>query len=154
MGNVIDASMNNVHEELARFQLSDGRWRMYVKPYTVDLKKELEGHRTCKHAVKSVTVTEENGTYCITSKDIMYDFRDLRGSLWFMIYWRFRCEARNTFAMDMANPGNYKKLRWCDNEMNMPFNDENKEKHFYVVTLSPNFIEATCLPRFHGSACA
>lgn len=152
MGSAINANANAIQEELARFHRPDGRWCMYVKPFTVDLKKELEGHRTCKHAAKSISVTEKDGTYCITSKDILHDFRDLRGSLWFMIYWRFRCEARNTFATEVTAGNNHQKKRWCDNEMNMPYTEENKENYFYVVTLSPQFIEATSLPRFQGAA--
>lgn len=152
MGNAINANANNaIQEELARFHRPDGRWCMYVKPYTVDLKKELEGHRTCKHATKSIMVTEKDGTYCITSKDIMHDFRDLRGSLWFMIYWRFRCEARNTFATEIEG-GNSRRLRWSENQVDMAYTDENKDYHFYVVTLSPQVIEATRLPRFHNVA--
>ena len=151
MGDVINASASAVHEELAKFHLADGRWRMYVKPYTVALKKELEAHRTCEHAAKSIHVVENDGTYCITSRDIMHDFRDLRGSLWFMIFWRFRCEARNTFATEVTG-NDYQKRRWCDNEMNMPYNEENKENYYYVVSLSPKFIESTCLPRFQGAA--
>lgn len=159
MGNVIDASkkMNNggntVNEELKQFQLSDGRWRVYVKPYTAEVKEELETHRTSKHAAKSITVTVKDGTYCITSKEIIRDFRDLRTTLWFMIFWRFRCEAKNTFAT--AIEGNTsRKLRWCENKMNMAYNNDNKENHFYVVSLSPQFIEATCLPQFYVPATA
>lgn len=152
MGNAINANANNaIQEELARFHRPDGRWCMYVKPYTLDLKKELEGHRTCKHAAESIMVTEKDGTYCITSKDIMHDFRDLRGSLWFMIYWRFRCEARNTFATEIEG-SNVRRLRWSENQVNMAYTDENKDYHFYVVTLSPQVIEATRLPRFQSVA--
>lgn len=151
MGNPINANVNTVQDELAKFHMADGRWRMYVKPYTMNLKEELEGHRTNKCASQSIMVTENDGTYCITSKDIMHDFRDLRGSLWFMIYWRFRCEARNTFATEVIG-NNIQKMRWCDNEMKMPYNEENKENYFYVVTLSPQFIETTTLPLFQSVA--
>lgn len=142
-----------IAEELAKFHLADGRWSVHVKPYTLEIKEELEAYRKSKYATKGITVTEENGTYCITSTDIMYDFRDLRGSLWFMIFWRLRCEARSTFAT-VIEGGNTRKMRWCENKMNMAFNDENKEYNFYVVALSPQLIEATCLPRFHIPNCA
>lgn len=154
MGNVIDAKKGNMHEEIAKFHLSDGRWRMYIKPYTMNLREELEGHRKSTYAARSISITETDGTYCITSKDIMHDFRDLYGSLWFRIFWRFRSEAMNTFATELVDNNTFRKQRWCDNEMNMEYNDENKEKYYYVVTLSPYFIEASSLPRFQGSACA
>ena len=39
MGNAINANANNaIQEELARFHRPDGRWCMYVKSYTLDLK--------------------------------------------------------------------------------------------------------------------
>lgn len=152
MENVIDAKQT-VMEEFARFHLADGRWRMYVKPYTANLKEELENYRTSKTAAKSINVTVEDGTYCITSDEIIYDFRDLRTTLWFMIFWRLRCEARNTFATEIIG-GNCRKLRWSENKVNMEYNDENKDNYFYVVSLSPQFIEATSLPRFQRPRCA
>lgn len=153
MGNVINAKANGVGEDIARFHLADGRWRVYVKPYTVDFKKELEDHMASKYVARSITITEENGTFCLTSNDMMYDYRDLTASLWFRIFWRFRCAALNTFATELEDVHS-RKLRWCENKMNMEFNDENKENHFYVVSLSPQFIEATSLPRFHVPHCA
>ena len=143
----VNANKNVVKEEFARFHMPDGRWRMFVKPYTVELKKELEDYRKSKHAANAVSVSEKDGTYCITSKDIMHDFRDLRASLWFMIFWKFRCEARNSFATAIEG-GNVRRLRWCENKVDMEFNEENMGYSFYVVTLSPQFIEATSLPRF------
>ena len=44
MGNVMNAGkMNggNMTEELAQYQLKDGRWRVYVKPYAAEVKEEL-----------------------------------------------------------------------------------------------------------------
>ena len=156
MGNVMNAGkMNggNMTEELAQYQLKDGRWRVYVKPYAAEVKEELEGHMKSKRANEVLSITKKDGTYCITSRDIIRDFRDLRVSLWFMIFWRFRCEARNTFAMTVEGNAS-RKLKWCENVVNMPYNEENKESAFYVVTLSHEFIEATCLPRFYNPVCA
>lgn len=153
MGNVINVGKNGINEELSQYQLADGRWQVYVKPYTEEVKEELEGHRMSKRVAENIEVTVKDGTYCITSKDIIRDFRDLRVSLWFMIFWRFRCEARNTFAMDVEGT-NSRKLCWSENKVNMAFNEENKNYHFYVVSLSPEFIEASCLPRFYVPACA
>ena len=135
-------------EEVSQYKQADGRWKVYVKPYTAELKADLEGYRKSKRAAKSIAVTEKDGTYEITSKDIIHDYRDLRESLWFIIFWKYRCEARNTFATDIAAK-DYRKLCWSENKVNMPFNDENKNYHFYVVALSPQFIEATRLPRFY-----
>ena len=156
MGNVMNAGkMNggNLTEELAQYQLKDGRWRVYVKPYTAEVKEELEAHLKSKRANEVLSISKKDGTYCITSREIFRDFRDLRTSLWFMIFWRFRCEARNTFAMTVEG-NNARKLKWCENVVNMPYNEENKESAFYVVTLSHEFIEATCLPRFYNPVCA
>ena len=152
MGNVNNAG-SDFAKELAQYQLKDGRWRVYVKPYTAEIKEELEAYMTSKRANASVTVSVKEGTYCITSKDIIRDFRDMRETLWFMIFWRFRCEARNTFAMTIEG-NNTRKLHWCENKVNMAYTEDNKDKHFYVVSLSPDFIAATTLPRFYAPACA
>ena len=145
---VVNANKDTIAEELAQYKRADGRWQVYVKPYTAELKADLEEYRTSKRAAETISVTEKNGTYKITSKNIMHDFRDLRNSLWFMIFWKYRCEARSTFATDVAG-GDFRKLHWYENNVDMAFNEENKDYHFYVVTLSPKFIEATCLPRFY-----
>ena len=152
MENVNNAKQS-VSEELAKFQMSDGRWCMYVKPYTLKLQEELENYRKCKSAVKRVSITEKDGTYCITSNDIIKDFEELRTSFWFMAFWKFRSEARNTFATEIVG-GRCRKLRWENNNMNMEFTEENKDNYFYVVALSPYFIEATSLPRFQIPQCA
>ena len=156
MGIVMSAEKKNggnMTEELAQYQLKDGRWRVYVKPYTAEVKEELEGHLNSKRVNEVLSISKKDGTYCITSRDIIRDFRDLRNSLWFMIFWRFRCEANSTFAMSIEGNTN-RRLKWSENAVNMPYNEENKDNFFYVVTLSHEFIEATCLPRFCEPVCA
>jgi trigger factor len=58
MGNVINVGKNGINEELSQYQLADGRWQVYVKPYTEEVKEELEGHRMSKRVAENIEVTD------------------------------------------------------------------------------------------------
>ena len=134
-------------EELSRFHLIDGRWRLYVKPYTRQLEDELESYRRNQYVADGVSVKEVMGTYVITSKEVMHEFSHLRGSLWFMLFWRYYCDARYKLARELE--GERKSpLCWRENKMGLEFNDENGDYNYYVLVLSHEFIKPDTLPYF------
>lgn len=157
MGNVINVSTNKNEKEaafkaeIARYQLPDGRWRVYIKPYTAEIKEDLEFQKNCVHNKKSMTITEENGTYCFTSNSIYPTFMDAKMTPWGMLFWRYRCESISTFATEIQGV-NSQRICWKDNNVNMEFTADNMDKHFIVVSISPDFIAANTLPRFHKVA--
>ena len=157
MGNVINASEKIMEKgdafkaDIARYQLPDGRWRVYIKPYTAEHKPDLEFQKGCAYNKSSMIITEEDGTYCVTSKYAYPTFREAKMSSWGLLFWRYRCDSIHTFATDIRGV-NAERICWKDNSVNMEYTAENMNKHFIVVSISPDFITANTLPRFHKVA--
>ena len=89
----------------SQFQ-ENGRAVFYVRPFSEELKSELE--RLIKDAPKvskTVNITEKNGTYRVASMETLSGI-DFHESFWGMLFRRFKAEA-NYVCLDPVNSERY-----------------------------------------------
>ena len=131
------------------FQLENHCWRMYLKPYSKAGVEELEMLKESKYAAERVEIREKNGTYQITSLQPIDNITDYVESLWGMLHRKFdRQCAELAYAEGVSISGFKRVLRWHENELGMPVAEKDRDKTFYILAMSSEFIEAETLPRF------
>lgn len=132
-----------------KFQLNDKCWRMHVKPYSKAGVRELEDLRKLPYAIDRVTITEQNGTYCITSRQPIATMSDYIESLWGMLHRKFERQSKELVCEELVGMSGFKRpLKWHENDLGLPVAEVDSEKNFYLFILSPEFIEANALPHF------
>ena len=129
--------------------------RMFVKPFTKEGIAALEDLLNNPYACKNVDIERmEGGSYCITAKWAIYSQQDFMENFWGILFRRFMSEA--SVLANVVEPGGYikKNICWKENDVGMIANEEDSDKYFYIVSISPVLIESASLPRFYHSRCA
>ncbi len=131
------------------FQLKDKTWRMHVRPYTKAGVDDLHMLMNNAYACERISITEKNGTFCITSLQPIRNPGDYIHSLWGMLHRKYNRQCNELASEDPVDMSGFKTPRkWKDNDLGLPVAEADGEKNFYVFIISPEFIEATTLPRF------
>lgn len=129
--------------------------RMFVKPFTKDGIAAMEDLLKSPLARKKVDIEKmEGGSYCITAKWAIYSSQDFMENFWGILFRKFLAEA--AMLATVMEPGGYikKNICWKENDVGMIATEEDRDKYFYIVSVSPVIIEAASLPRFYHSRCA
>ena len=72
----LEKLVNQMKSNFKSFQNEYGQLRVYVKPYTQEIKDDLEMYRTMAYARERMIVTEINGTYMLTSVKSVETYAD------------------------------------------------------------------------------
>ncbi len=133
-----------------KFQLEgDHTWRMYVKPFSKAGVEDLNMLMKSAYARERVWIEEKNGTYCITSRQPIDKQVEYVESLWGILHRKFERQSTELACENAVSVSGFKRaLKWHENDLGLPVAEKDRDKNFYVFVLSPQFIEATALPRF------
>ena len=163
---IVNAQMENMEAKKVKmtekfkqfrdeFQLKDKSWRMYVKPFCKSVVEDLERLKNSAYAAERIRIVEKDGTYEITSQQPIMTMDDYVETLWGMLhrmYERQSSELASASADVMSNVGYKRALKWHENDLGIPVSEEDRDKNFYIVMISPEFIGAKTLPRFRTAA--
>ena len=136
-----------------KYQLADKCWRMYVKPFSKAGVEDLERLKTSAYVAERIKIVEREGTYEITSQQPIMNMDDYMNTLWGMLHRMYERQASELACENPVSVVGYKRaLKWHENDLGIPVAEEDREKNYYILMLSPKFIEATTLPRFRTAA--
>ncbi len=156
MGNIVKEEMGVAamkvterFKELRKmFQLKNHCWRMYVKPFSKAGVQELEDFMKNAYAMERLTIREKEGTYEITSRQPIDNVDDYVETLWGMLHRKYEHQCTELAAEPVTVSGFRRALKWHENDLGLPVAAEDRDKNFYILVISPEFIEANTLPKF------
>lgn len=148
--------MQELCENFSRFQTPSKQLRVYVKPYTMELVSDLEFLKSNKYAGKHITVTEKNGTYCLTSVVVCETYQDFKAMetnqlyLWWTKVKQYVCQPDRVVLEMNEDKRAYPKVkaRWGNNDIGMVVADCDFNKTYYPARVSTSYIEPDALPLF------
>ena len=112
--------------------------RMFVKPFTMEGITEMEELMTNNYVTERVKIERKgDGVYSITSLHEIYNAQDFMENYWGMLYRKF-CAQANVLDGRL----------WSENDIGMEVAEEDFDKYFYVISLSPVLFEVAARPRF------
>lgn len=149
----------DMRNNFGSFLNAEKQLRVYVKPYTKEIRDDLEMYRTMPYAQQTMTVTEENGTYTLTSVKSVESYEDflkmMHGELY--LWWakvRQYLGNCNDVVMELNPSDGTTKVRalWGKNDMGMPVNREDFFKNYYPTRISKEYIKPDEAPEFFSAA--
>lgn len=155
----LEKLMAGMRNEFESFLDEEKRLRIFVKPYTQEIKDDLEMYRTMEYAMQRMIVTEDKGTYTLTSVKSVETFEDFRcmmhGELY--LWWsKVRQYLGNTSDVVMEiseNDRSYKtRALWGKNDIGMKVKMDDYFKHYYPTRVSNQYIDPDQTPEFFQGA--
>lgn len=152
-GGVVTKATEGFKQFRKEYQLADRCCRMYVKPFSKAGVEELENLRTSAFAADRIKIEEKDGTYEITSLQPIVNMDDYIYTLWGILHRKYERQASELACESTVSMVGCKRaLKWHENDLGIPAAEEDRDKNFYILTISPKFIAATTLPRFRTAA--
>lgn len=147
---------NQMKSNFKSFQNEQGQLRVYVKPYTQEIKDDLEMYRTMAYAAERMIVTELNGTYMLTSVKSVETYADFLKMmheelyLWWSKVRQYLGNSQDVVMELSEEHGSVCKVRalWGKNNIGMPVETDDFFKNYYPTRVSRDYIEPSQAPEF------
>lgn len=150
---------NEMKTNFQSFKNELGQLRIYVKPYTQEIREDLEMYRTMPYAQERMLVTEMDGTYMLTSVKSVETYADflkmMHGELY--LWWakvRQYLGTPRDVVMEIGEESGVSMVRalWGRNNIGMKVEMDDFFKNYYPTRVSRYYIEPTQTPEFFQDA--